>query len=223
MLPISVCVGKISHDFQLLDLTVLDAPDYRPPEMARKFWQGWQHYKYPTLVTFNGRGYDLPVLELAAYRFGLSVPAWFNLESRSYEQSRNRYNVDRHIDLMDFFSNFGAVRISGGLNLLANIIGHPGKTGVDGSQVQDLYEAGRVEEINDYCRADVLDTYFVFLRSRVLTGQLQRDREEELIDITRDWLTQQAESSEACAQYLEHWSDRQSTLETLPAEPDVHV
>lgn len=167
--PISVAVGKVTKDFRLLDVTVLDPPHFRPEHIIRRFWQGWLHYERPTLVTFNGRGYDMPVLEFGAFRHGISLPAWFNVESRSFEQSRNRYNIDRHIDLQDFFSNFSAVRVNGGLNLIANLIYKPGKSGVDGSQVQGMYDEGEVEKINDYCRCDVLDTYFVFLRTRVLT------------------------------------------------------
>ncbi|MGH7129399.1 MAG: 3'-5' exonuclease, partial [Planctomycetaceae bacterium] len=167
MLPIAVSVAKVGPDYRLLDVTSLDAPEYRPYHMTKRFWQGWTHYGRPTFVTFNGRGYDLPVLELAAYRYALSLPAWFNVEAKSWEQSRNRYNIDSHIDLMDLLSNFGAGAVAGGLNVLANIIGKPGKTGIDGSKIQDMYDAGEAEAINDYCRCDVLDTYFVFLRSRV--------------------------------------------------------
>ena len=207
MLPISVAIAKVAPDFQLIDLTVLDAPAYRPHAITHKFWQGWSHYGQPTFVTFNGRGYDLPVLELAAYRYGLSLPDWFNVEAKSFQQSRNRYNTETHIDLMDLFSNFGAARMTGGLNLLANLIGKPGKTGIDGSQIQDMYDAGQVDEINDYCRCDVLDTYFVFLRSRTLLGTLTIEAEQKLVAATRDWLEQQAESSNACRHYLEHWGD----------------
>jgi len=207
MLPISVAVAKVTADFRLAELTVLDAPTYRPHAITERFWRGWLHYSRPTLVTFNGRGYDVPVLELAAYRFGLSVPAWFNLDARSFEQARNRYNTSMHLDLMDFFSNFGAARVTGGLNLLANLVGKPGKTGIDGSQIQDMYDAGRTEEINDYCRCDVLDTYFVFLRSRVLTGKLPLDDEQALVAETKEWLEEQAESSPAYQHYLEHWGD----------------
>jgi len=207
MLPISVAIAKVDTDYRMSDLTVLDAPDYRPHEITRRFWQGWSHYGYPTLVTFNGRGYDLPVLELAAYRYGISVPAWFNVEARSYEQSRNRYNTAAHIDLMDLVSNFGASYVTGGLNLLANIIGKPGKTGIDGSQIQDMHDAGRVEEINDYCRCDVLDTYFVFLRSRVLLGKLGLEAEQEIVAETKSWLEARCDTSPAYAHYLEHWGD----------------
>lgn len=207
MLPISVAVAKVARDYSLLDLTVLDAPEYRPAAITQKFWQGWQHYGRPTFVTFNGRGYDLPVLELAAYRYGYSIPAWFNLDARSFEQARNRYNTDAHLDLMDLVSNFGAGRVTGGLNLLANLIGKPGKTGIDGSMVQGMYDDGKVEEINDYCRCDVLDTYYVFLRTRVLLGKLSIEDEQQRVADSHAWLIERQESSPAYRHYLEHWGD----------------
>ncbi|WP_437226595.1 3'-5' exonuclease [Planctomicrobium sp. SH661] len=207
VLPISVAVAKVSATFELLDVAVLDDPQYRPHVIAQGFWQGWRHYGRPTFVTFNGRGYDLPVLELAAFRFGIPLPDWFNTSAPAYEQFRNRYNRTSHLDLMDLFSNFGATRMPGGLNLLANLIGKPGKSGIDGSQVQDMYDAGQVKEINDYCRADVLDTYFVFLRSRVLLGQISLEREHELVAGTRAWLEERREQIPAFANYLSAWGD----------------
>jgi 3'-5' exonuclease len=208
VLPVSVAVGKVTSDFRLMEVTVLDAPEFRPYEIVRRFWQGWNHYGRPTLVTFNGRGYDLPVLELGAFRYGISVPAWFNVESRSFEQSRNRYNIEAHIDLQDFFSNFSAVRLSGGLNLLANLIDKPGKSGIDGSQVQQLFDEGHADRINDYCRCDVLDTYFVFLRSRVLTGRISLDEEKELSEAARQMLEQSADQHPAYQHYLKYWDLR---------------
>ncbi len=209
MLPVSVAVAKVSPDYRMIDLCTLDAPQYRPFEITKKFWQGWTHYGRPPFVTFNGRGYDIPVLEFAAFRYGFSLPAWFNVECKSFEQARNRYNLTCHIDLLDLFSNFSAVRVSGGLNLLANLIGKPGKTGIDGSQVQDMVDAGKVEEVNDYCRCDVLDTYFVFLRSRVLLGKLPLDEEQAIVKETHEWLIEQRETNRAYAHYLEHWGDWQ--------------
>jgi hypothetical protein len=209
VLPISVVVAKVDSQYRLLDVVALDAPQYRPAVMTRLFWQGWSHYGRPTLVSFNGRSYDLPVLELAAFRYGYSLPAWFNLEARTYEQARNRYNADAHLDLYDILSNFGAGRMTGGLSLLANLIGKPGKTTVDGSQVQDLYDAGRADAINDYCRCDVLDTYFVFLRTRVLTGKLSLENERALVSAAKAWLEEQAPSMPAYAEYLSHWGDWQ--------------
>lgn len=210
MLPISVAVAKVDADCRLLDVAVIDSPQFRPHVIARHFWQGWNSYGRPTLVSFNGRGYDLPVLELAAYRYGYSVPAWFNVEARNYEQARNRYNVEMHLDLFDLISNFGAARLTGGLNLLANLIGKPGKAGVDGSQVQDMYDRGETTEINDYCRCDVLDTYFVFLRTRVLLGKMTLETEQELVHAAKTWLEEQSATLPVYAHYLSHWGDWQS-------------
>ena len=210
MLPISVAVAKVDEAYRLLEVAVLDSPRFRPHVITRHFWQGWNAYGRPTLVSFNGRGYDIPVLELAAYRYGYSVPAWFNVDARAYEQSRNRYNSFAHLDLLDLLSNLGASRVSGGLNLLANLIGKPGKSGVDGSQVQGMYEAGEVIAINDYCRCDVLDTYFVFLRTRVLLGKLTLEEEQKLVSEAKTLLEEQSESIPAYKHYLSHWGDWQS-------------
>ena len=218
VLPVSVAIAKVAADYRLLELIVLDSPEFRPLEIVRRFWQGWQHYQRPTLVTFNGRGYDVPVLEMAAFRFGLSIPAWFNVDSRAFEQSRNRYNHDSHLDLQDLMNNFGSFRMNGGLNLLAHLIDKPGKAGIDGSQVQNLYNEGHVDRINDYCRCDVLDTYFVFLRTRVLLGKLTLQEEQTLTEMTRDLLSENAESHPAYEHYLKTWDLRlQQKLDVMQA------
>src|SRR5437588_1680018 len=64
--PVAVCVLRVAADFTLQALTCLDAPEYRPAEIVRKFWLGSARYR-AKLVTFNGRGFDLPLLELAAF------------------------------------------------------------------------------------------------------------------------------------------------------------
>lgn len=208
VLPVSVAVAKVRADLSLIDISVLDHPHYRPEEIVRGFWLGWNHYRRPTFVTFNGRGYDLPVMEMAAFRFGISIPAWFNIDSRSFEQARNRYNQTAHLDLQDVLTNFSAFRMNGGLNLLANLIHKPGKAGVDGSQVQEMFDNGQVEEINDYCRCDVLDTYFVFLRTQVLLGRITQDDEKTLTADARNMLESRADEHPAYVHYLKVWDQR---------------
>jgi predicted PolB exonuclease-like 3'-5' exonuclease len=206
-LPISVAVGKIAADYRLLDITALDEPQFRPHVLTEHFWRGWDRYRRPTLVSFNGRTFDLPLLELAAFRFGISVPGWFNVGAKSFEQYRNRFNLDAHIDLQEILTNFGSTRFNGGLNLAANLLGKPGKMDVQGHMVQDLFDRGQVAEINDYCRCDLLDTYFVFLRTRVLFGEISLDREQGLIAETKTWLIKKADQQSAYRTYLERWGD----------------
>jgi 3'-5' exonuclease len=205
--PISVAVAKVSAKFEMIDLVVLDSPEFRPHVIAENFWRGWESYRRPTLVSFNGRGFDIPLLELAAFRYGLQVPGWFQTKTKSFEQPRNRYNTQAHLDLCDLLTNYGATRFHGGLNLAANLLGKPGKMDVQGDMVQDMYDAGRLAEINDYCRCDVLDTYFVFLRSQLLAGELTLDTEQQLIAQTKAWLEGQSGSVRAYADYLSHWGD----------------
>jgi len=205
--PISVAVGKVTDDFRLLDVVVLDEPEFRPHVITENFWRGWEKYGRPALVTFNGRTFDVPLLELAAFRYGIRAPGWFNESGKSYEQPRNRYNTRAHLDLCELLTNFGSSRFHGGLNLAANLLGKPGKMEGEGHMVQDLYDAGQLTEINDYCRCDVLDSYFVFLRTRVMVGQLSLDVEQQLILSTRQWLEERADQVAAYRLYLDHWGD----------------
>ena len=191
-MPVSVVVAKVSGKFELLDLIALDEPEWRPHIITEHFWRGWQRYQRPTLVSFNGRTFDMPLMELAAFRFGLSIPSWFETKARTYEQPRNRYNSRYHLDLHDLLTNYGASRFNGGLNLAANLLGKPGKIDVQGDMVQDLFDQGKLAEINNYCRCDVLDTYFVFLRSMVLLGDLDLEGEQRIVAQTRTWLEQRA-------------------------------
>ncbi|MBS0210362.1 MAG: 3'-5' exonuclease [Planctomycetes bacterium] len=203
-IPAAVGVAKVAADFTLLDVAVLDEPEYRPHVMTEQFWRGWTKYKQPTLVSFHGRAFDLPVLELAAFRYGLRLPTWFQ---GGKGNSRGRFNSESHFDVEEFLTNFGATRFTGGLNLSANLLGKPGRMIGQDDRVQDMWLAGRRDEISQLCRWDVLDTYFVFLRSRVLVGQMTLDDERERVQGARTWLEARAEQQAAYRQYLEHWGD----------------
>jgi predicted PolB exonuclease-like 3'-5' exonuclease len=200
--PVAVCVLRVATDFTLQALACLDAPHFRPAEIVRQFWRGVAHYNRSKLVTFNGRGFDLPLLELAAFDHGCSARDYFI-------NSRNRYNGN-HLDLMDWVSNFGACRIAGGLSMMAQRAagGRPpgcGKLDVAGDQVYGLYKAGKLQEINDYCMFDTIDTYFVFLRTRVLTGELTAEEEELLAWRARDWLARKMTELPALQTYVQAW------------------
>jgi predicted PolB exonuclease-like 3'-5' exonuclease len=194
--PVSVCVLRVGPDFSLLNFKCLDSPHFRSREIVNQFWFSFSHYK-AKLVTFNGRGFDLPLLELAAFRHGISA--------RDHYLARDRYRGP--IDLMDWFTNFGACRLTGGLNLLAKLLGKPGKMEVTGEQVYRMYQEGKLQEINDYCLCDTLDTYFVFLRTRILTGDLNLEQEAELVARAKELLTAKAAEFPVLTRYLANWTD----------------
>jgi predicted PolB exonuclease-like 3'-5' exonuclease len=213
-IPIAVCVLRVANDFGIQALKCLDEPEYRTKEIVQQFWKGVGHYPRAKLVTFNGRGFDMPLLELAAFDHGISARDYF-------ASSRNRYQGN-HLDLFDWLTNFGAFRLVGGLNMMAQRGDAPrgcGKLGVDGSQVYALYKAGRVREINEYCMFDTLDTYFIFLRTRVMLGEMTLEQEQHVVRRARTWLAAKSIETPPLRQYLEKWeqfNDRQLEVLSYP-------
>lgn len=220
-LPVAIAIVKIDAEFQIIDIVTLDVPEYRPHVLTKHFWEGWKAYRMPTLVSFNGRSFDIPLMELSAFRFGVAIPEWFNIYGKSWEQKRGRYNQTSHLDLQEVITNFGATRLNGGLNLCANIVGRPGKMGVAGHMVQSLFNEGKLQEINDYCRCDVLDTYFVFLRTAVLMGEITLDRELELVEHTQTWLKDRAEEFPVYQEYLDQCSVWENPWATEASEKEA--
>ena len=201
--PVAIAVAKVREDFTLMDVVSLDEPHFRTQEMVRLFWLGIEDlYKHCSLVTFNGRGFDVPILELMLYRYGISAPRHF----KDRFSGRNRFGT-KHIDLQDWMSNYSAIKMAGGLNLLAKVIGKPGKMGTMGDQVYGMFVEGKIREINEYCIHDVLDTYFVFLRTRVIEGSITLKREQDIVRNTKKYLEENQEKVPAYRMYLENWGD----------------
>lgn len=201
--PVSVCIAKVREDFTLQDLVSLDEPNFRARDMTRLFWHGIENlYDHASFVTFNGRGFDIPLLELMAYRYGIPVKRHFK------DKFGGRYRFGtKHLDMQDILSNYGAIHMAGGLNLLAKVIGKPGKMGTSGADVHAMYKEGKLQEISDYCMHDVLDTYFVFLRSRVVTGEITAKREKEIEAQARIFVENNAVRIHALQEYLDNWKD----------------
>ncbi|QJW95426.1 3'-5' exonuclease [Frigoriglobus tundricola] len=193
-LPVAVCVLRVGPDFSLINFKCLDAPHFRPREIVNQFWFGATHYG-ARLVTFNGRAADLPLLELAAFRYGISA--------RDHYLARDRYRGP--IDLTDWFTNFGACHLPGGLNLLAALLGKPGQSATP--DVLRLYQEGKLPEINDACLCTALDTYFVFLRTRVLTGDLAPEQESLLADRAKGLLAAKTAEFPVLRRYLTDWTE----------------
>lgn len=196
-IPVGACLLRVGGDFALQTFACLDAPHFRPPEIVKKFWYAASWYK-AKLITFNGRGFDLPLMELAAFRYGYSL--------QDHYLDRNRYKGS-HVDLQEFLTNFGAYRMNGGLNLLAKMLDLPGKKDVKGDMVYSMYLAGKLQEINDYCLCDTLDTYFVFLRTRILTGDISPEQEKELVAKARELLESKTDEFSVLKTYLKQWNE----------------
>ena len=123
----------------------------------------------PTLVTFNGNGFDLPVLRYRAMVHGIPAPG---LSARPYYK---RYD-DSHVDLCDHLANFES-RSKVGLDDLCKMMGLLGKPqGIDGSKVWEAVREGRIQECADYGETDVVNTYGVWLRHELFRGALTQEQ-----------------------------------------------
>jgi predicted PolB exonuclease-like 3'-5' exonuclease len=203
--PVAVCILRVGADFSLQALTCLDAPYFRPRKITEAFWAGLNSYKEKyreriKLVTFNGRCFDMPLLEQAAFRYGC------NCGRDYFQSSRNRFGGG-HIDLLELLTNYNAIRYTGGLNLLSKLLGKPGKMEVSGEQVYQMYLDGQVQAINEYCMFDTLDTYFVFLRTRVIMGEFSLADEHRLALRARQWIESRVPELPALRQYLDCWGE----------------
>jgi 3'-5' exonuclease len=124
----------------------------------------------PCLVTFNGRGFDMPVIATRCLRYGIPF--------RHYYRSRDvryRFSPEGHLDLMDYVADFGAAKPSK-LDIVAKLCGMPGKVGIDGKDVGPMVHAGRIAEVRNYCLCDVAQTAGVFLRVQLVRGEIERDQ-----------------------------------------------
>lgn len=123
----------------------------------------------PKLVTFAGAGFDLPVLRYRAMKHSVSAPA---LSKRPYF---NRYTEDA-VDLCDVLASFDARgRIT--LDELSRILGFAGKpAGMEGSQVEQYFSEGKIEEIAKYCESDIINTYRIWLRLELFRGALSTEQ-----------------------------------------------
>ncbi|HSS01539.1 MAG TPA: ribonuclease H-like domain-containing protein, partial [Kofleriaceae bacterium] len=135
------------------------------------------------LVTYNGRSFDLPVIVMRSLCHAISLP-WYYRD----RDIRYRYSAEGHLDLCDWLADHGATR-AGKLDAVARLIGLPGKIGVDGSQVEGLYQAGDLESIQRYCLADVAQTTLLFLRFRLLQGQITPEAYRDCTGALLDALT----------------------------------
>lgn len=203
-IPVAVCILRVGADFGLQRISCLDSPHFRPRKIVESFWDGVAYYRTRyrdriKLITFNGRGFDMPLLELAAFRYGAQGREHF---------ANNRKRFDGwHLDLMEWLTNYNAYRLVGGLNLLSKLLGKPGKMEIQGDMVYQLHQAGKTQEINDYCMFDTLDTYFVFLRTRVLNGDLTLEDEHIAVLRAKEWLGSKSAEVPGLKTYLENWGD----------------
>ncbi len=179
------CVLRDKNEFRVWSLGSTEDTE---EELIRRFFEGIDKYT-PQLVSWNGNGFDLPVLHYRSMINGIQARCYWESGENDREFKWNNYLSryhTRHLDLMDLLALYQP-RANVSLNDLARLMGFPGKLGMDGSQVWDAFQSGEIIEIRNYCETDVVNTYLLFLRFQFLRGILDDEQylyENELVRAT---------------------------------------
>ncbi len=173
-------------------------------ELIERFFDGIERFS-PDLVSWNGSGFDLPVLTYRALLAGVQAPRFWETGEGDpafrYNNYLSRYHW-RHLDLMDVLSGFQPRgRVS--LENMALLLGLPGKLGFSGARVWESYLAGDILRIRRYCETDVLNTYLIHLRFELLRGRLARERYGEEVERVKSLLRSGKEPH--LAEFLSAW------------------
>ncbi len=199
-------VGCVFRDDQGFRVKCLGAADDPEQVLLAGFFKTIEKYT-PKLISWNGSGFDLPVLHYRSLIHGVAAPRYWDMgeDDREFKYNNylSRYHT-RHLDLMDVLAKYNG-RGNAPLDDLAKLCGFPGKLGMDGSQVWQSWMQGRADEVRAYCETDVVNTWLVYCRFRLLRGELDQASYQEEIDLVRSTL--EASSAAHWVEYLAAWPE----------------
>jgi predicted PolB exonuclease-like 3'-5' exonuclease len=183
---------RSGDQFHLWSLGGIESPE---DELVTRFFAGLEKTQ-PTLVSWNGSGFDLPVLHYRSLKHGVVSRRYWDTgdfdQSFRFNNYLGRFHW-RHVDVMDVLSGYqGRGRAS--LENVAALLGLPGKLGMSGDKVWGAYSEGRLAEIRAYCETDVMNTYLVYLRFELIRGRLAPDDYEQEIARVWEWLEERSET-----------------------------
>jgi predicted PolB exonuclease-like 3'-5' exonuclease len=180
-------------------------PDLEEREIVQRFFEGIEKYS-PEVVSWNGGGFDFPVLHYRALKHGVNAARYWEIGDSDRDFRYNNYLSRfhwRHIDLMDVLSGFqGGGRAK--LQDVALLLELPGKLGMSGAEVWTAFLAGKLEEIRNYCETDVLNTYLVYLRFQLMRGLLDAAQYAKELELLRQKLA--ASKEQHHHSFLDAWN-----------------
>jgi predicted PolB exonuclease-like 3'-5' exonuclease len=195
------CVFRDDQGFRVKTLGNADDPE---PVLLAGFFKTIERYT-PRLVSWNGSGFDLPVLHYRSLIHGVPAPRYWDTgeDDRDFKYNNyiSRYH-NRHIDLMDLLAKYNG-RANAPLDDLAKLCGFPGKLGMDGSKVWEAWNNGQADAVRAYCETDVVNTWLVYCRFRFLRGELDATAYQAEVDLVRDTLA--ASDAAHWKEYLAAW------------------
>ena len=206
------CAFRSDAGFKVFSLS---APELDEGTIIQRFFDGLERLT-PTLVSWNGGGFDLPVLHYRGLMHGVTAPRYWDQGEGDFNDSRefkwnnylSRYH-SRHTDLMDLLALYQP-RASAPLDAMAKLMGFPGKVGMAGNLVWPAWQAGEHVKIRDYCETDVVNTYLVYNRFRLMRGDFTREQADQEEILVRNSLKELTGSH--WSEFLAEWPERTPLL-----------
>lgn len=206
-----VCISAVLRSRDGVKVWSLGDESESEAQIIKRFFDGLEKTQ-PTLVSWNGSGFDLPVLHYRALIHGIQAPSYWDQGEFNRDAKFNNYLGrfhSRHIDLMDLLAGYQARAVQP-LDQVATLLGFPGKSGMDGSQVWPAFLAGDLAKIRQYCETDVLNTWLVWLRFQFMRGQLDHAGLASELALVRDLL--QASTMPHLQTFLAEWDAAQAAV-----------
>lgn len=199
-----VAISCVMRSREGLKLWTLGDAESTEQELVARFFDGIERFT-PDLVSWNGSGFDLPVLHYRALRHGVVATRYWETGDADRDFRYNNYLSRfhwRHLDLMDVLAGYqfrGAAR----LDEVAVLLGFPGKLGMSGDRVWDEYRAGHLAAIRDYCETDVLNTWLVYLCFEQMRGRYTAKELEREFELVAETLRQDGRAH--LQEFLQAW------------------
>lgn len=197
-----VAISCVFRDDQGFRVRSLGDEGTSEAQLLKMFFKTVDYYT-PRLVSWNGSGFDLPVMHYRSLIHGVSSSRYWDQGEDDREFKFNNYLSryhQRHIDLMDLLARYNG-RANAPLDQVAKLCGFPGKLGMDGSQVWDAYAQGHLKEIRDYCETDVVNTWLTYCRFMLIKTELTQEAYESEIELVKQTLSDLAEEG------AQHWEE----------------
>ena len=175
-------------------------------DIIQRFYDGLEKF-VPQLVSWNGGGFDLPVLNYRGLAHGVQAPMFWETgdENRDFRYNNyvSRYH-SRHLDLMDVLAMYQP-RNNAPLDEVAQLAGLPGKIGIGGAKVWEAWLAGEAAKVRDYCEVDTLNTYLLFLRYQLMRGVFTAEQHRAEISLVKTFLESQKQPH--WREFLKLWNE----------------
>jgi predicted PolB exonuclease-like 3'-5' exonuclease len=199
------CVFRNSEGLRIHSF--VDHDGHSEGRVVQSFFHAIEKHQ-PQLVSWNGSGFDLPVLHYRGLRHGVEASKYWDLgeDDREYKWNNyiSRYHM-RHLDLMDLLAMYSP-KNNAPLDAMAKLCGFPGKLGMDGSQVYAQYLAGHTDDVRRYCETDVMNTYLVYCRFQKMRGGLTAAEYEQEISRVKETLGNLAPVESHWDEYMKAWT-----------------